>query len=159
MKKIQDLFIEKGKTLVLAESCTGGLIASTLTKISGSSGYFLGSFVTYCDAMKADVLGVNKKLLQEKTAISAEVAEQMCMGAIKLSKSDYGVAVTGDAGPAGCRVGTVFGAIGDRNKIFVTKIPGLSGLSREEIQKKCADFLLDSLYTFVKNNEAPFVNQ
>lgn len=159
MKELQQLFIEKKITLSLAESCTGGLIASTLTKISGSSAYFLGSFVTYCDTMKIDILGVSPLLIKEKTAVSLEVCKQMCVGAIKRAKSDFAIAVTGDAGPLGDKVGTVYGAIGSKEKIFVGKVPLLGGLSREQVQQKCTDFLLVSLYNFVKKNEVPFAKQ
>ncbi|MCH9618905.1 MAG: Nicotinamide-nucleotide amidohydrolase PncC [Chlamydiia bacterium] len=159
MKHLQQLFIEKNWTLSLAESCTGGLIASTLTKLPGSSAYFLGSFVTYCDTMKVDVLGVSDALIKEKTAVSLDVCKQMCMGALKRAKSDFAIAVTGDAGPGGAQVGEVFGAIGNKDSLFVGKIPKLLGLKREEVQQKVTDFLLNALYHFVKNNEVPFVKQ
>jgi nicotinamide-nucleotide amidase len=159
MKDLQQLFIERNLTLALAESCTGGLIASTLTKFPGSSAYFLGSFVTYCEAMKINILGVNEALIKEKTAVSMEVCKEMCMGVLKRAKSDFAVAVTGDAGPDGDQVGTVFGAIGNKDRIFVGKIPGLKGLKREQIQQKSTDFLLGSLYNFMNNNEVPFAKQ
>ena len=158
MKHLQDLFLEKQKTLVLAESVTGGLIASLLTKTAGSSGYFLGSFVTYCDAMKQDVLGVSFQTLQEKTAVSAEVCLQMCRGALEKSLADVAVAVTGDAGPGGDSVGLVFGGIATKEHAFVGEVEGLLGLSRTEVQDKCAHFLLDALFRWMKDGEVPFAN-
>lgn len=156
MKKLQDLMIEKKKSLVLAESCTGGLMASFLTKTAGSSKYFLGSFVTYCDAMKHTVLDVPKKMLEEKSAVSVEVCKEMCKGALIKSGADFAISVTGDAGPDGDRVGTVFGAIGSKDGIFVGRVPGLAGLSRNQVQQKCATYLLDAMYHFVKSGREPF---
>jgi PncC family amidohydrolase len=151
--------VEHGLTLSLAESCTGGLISSLITKIPGSSRYFLGGFVTYSDSMKTDVLGVDRQIISEKSAVCGEVARQMCLGALKVSGSDYAIAVTGDAGPSGDQVGVVFGAIGSKNGVFVGKISGLEGLNREKIQKTCANMLLHALYKFVTNSEVPFANK
>ncbi|MCH9811849.1 CinA family protein [bacterium] len=158
MKKLQDLFIKKKKSLVLAESCTGGLIASILTRTAGSSNYFVGSFVTYTDAMKQKILGVSQRVLKEKSAVSEEVCARMSIGALEKSGADIAVAVTGDAGPDGARVGLVFGSIATKEKTFVGKIPGLDGLSRNEVQEKCAAYLLDALYAFAKDGKVPFDN-
>jgi nicotinamide-nucleotide amidase len=108
----------KGATLSLAESCTGGLVAKRITDISGSSAYFLEGAVTYADAAKTRVLGVSPELLQEKGAVSAEVARAMAEGMRRRSGSDLALAVTGIAGPAGGSeekpVGTVYIALADR---------------------------------------------
>ncbi len=159
MIELQNYFVEHGLTLSLAESCTGGLISSMITKISGSSKYFLGAFVTYTDKMKINVLGVDEQMITKNTAVSRDVAEQMCLGALRVSGSDYAIAVTGDAGPLGDQVGVVFGAIGSKNGVFVGKISGLECLNREEIQKTCAKMLLHALYKFLTNNEVPFANK
>lgn len=159
MKKIQDVFIEKKKTLVLAESCTGGLIASLLTRTAGCSKYFLGSFVTYCNGMKKDILEVEEEVLHKHGAVSEQVCKSMCIGALKKSGANVALSVTGDAGPDGDQVGVVYGAIGTKEKVFVWKIPDLLGLSRVEIQQTVADFLLALLYDFMKNNEALFANE
>lgn len=159
MDKLQDLFVKKGATLSLAESCTGGLIASMLTSKAGSSQFFKGSFVTYCNDMKIEILGVDPKVIEKMSAVSKEVAKQMCEGALRFSKSDYAIAVTGDAGPGGDLVGVVFGAVGNWEEIVTFQVPGLSGLPRNKIREKCADFLLENVYTFVKNKEVDLVNQ
>jgi nicotinamide-nucleotide amidase len=106
---------EKGLTLSLAESCSGGLVAKRITDIPGSSAYFLEGAVTYSNAAKARILGVSPQLLEEKGAVSSEVALAMARGMRKLSGSDIGLAVTGVAGPDGGSeekpVGTVFIAL------------------------------------------------
>jgi len=112
------LFRETGRTLALAESCTGGLIAGRITAVPGSSGYFLLGAVTYSNDAKVRLLGVSEELLAEKGAVSAEVAKAMARGARRLAGSDLALAVTGIAGPDGGSpdkpVGTVFIALADR---------------------------------------------
>ena len=87
--------------IVTAESCTGGLIASLLTEEAGASEVFERGFVTYSNQAKEDALGVPRDLLDAHGAVSAEVARAMALGALKHSKADLSVAVTGIAGPGG----------------------------------------------------------
>jgi PncC family amidohydrolase len=159
MRDIQDIFIKKGVTLSLAESCTGGRIASMLTKTPGASGYFLGGVVCYCDQLKINLLGVSEALIEEKTAVDIEVARQMCHGVLKLTGSDYALAVTGDAGPLGDQVGTVFGAIGSKEGVYAGKIPHLTKLTREEIMMKSGGYLLVELFAFLHSGEVPFAHK
>ncbi|GAC1402546.1 MAG: competence/damage-inducible protein A [Pyrinomonadaceae bacterium] len=91
----------KGYTLATAESCTGGLIAQRITEISGASKYFLEGVVTYSNDAKINALGVDPKLLERHGAVSAEVAEAMAEGVRLRAKSDFGLSVTGIAGPDG----------------------------------------------------------
>lgn len=91
----------KKETLCCAESCTGGMIASALVDVPGASNVFLGGIVAYTDAVKIDVLGVERALIEEHTAVSGFTAEQMARRARKLMKSDWAVAVTGYAGASG----------------------------------------------------------
>lgn len=98
---LASLLIEKKLTLATAESCTGGLLGEMLTRIPGSSAYYLGGWTTYADEMKIDQLGVNAKLLQTHGAVSEPVALAMAQGAQKRSGSDLAVAITGVAGPSG----------------------------------------------------------
>lgn len=95
------LLAERGLTLALAESCTGGLIGARLTSVPGSSRYFLGSLVAYHNRVKERVLGVPGEVLQSCGAVSREVAAAMARGARLLAGADIGVGVTGIAGPAG----------------------------------------------------------
>ncbi len=92
---------EKKKTLAIAESCTGGLIAKLTTDIPGSSAYFTYGWVTYSNEAKVSQLGVDKTLIDKFGAVSCEVAAAMAQGAKKKSGADYAIAVTGIAGPDG----------------------------------------------------------
>lgn len=102
----------KGKTLVTAESCTGGAIGAALTDIPGSSSVYKGGIICYSNWVKEHVLSVSPELLEQHGAVSAPVAEYMALGARKLLKSNVAVSVTGLAGPSGDEyghsVGTVF---------------------------------------------------
>ena len=93
--------VEESKTLVVAESCTGGLIAKMITDIAGSSGYFLGGWVTYSNESKVSELSVKKELIEKFGAVSSEVAQAMAAGAKLKAGADYAIAVTGIAGPQG----------------------------------------------------------
>ena len=90
-----------GLKLATAESCTGGLIAATLTEIAGSSDVVERGFVTYSNAAKSELLGVSADLIAQVGAVSAEVAEAMAKGALDHSSADVAVSVTGIAGPGG----------------------------------------------------------
>lgn len=92
---------ERGATLSVAESCTGGLIASQLTDVPGSSDYFLFSGVTYANAAKEEILGVPHDILVQHGAVHAETARHMALGARKISGADYAIATSGIAGPGG----------------------------------------------------------
>jgi nicotinamide-nucleotide amidase len=96
-----DLFTQKKKTLALAESCTGGLVAHHFTNISGASHIFRGGVVSYDNEIKTDLLGVSEDLLKKHGAVSAEVASAMAQGALHFLKSDVALAFTGIAGPTG----------------------------------------------------------
>jgi nicotinamide-nucleotide amidase len=91
----------RGWRLVAAESCTGGLIAASLTAFAGSSDVFERGFVTYSNAAKIDLLGVPSGLIDAHGAVSAEVARAMAAGAIARSEAEIAIAVTGIAGPGG----------------------------------------------------------
>lgn len=99
--KVGELLSNHNLTLALAESCTGGLIGHRLTQIAGSSSYFLEGAVTYSNAAKKNRLGVSEDLLTKHGAVSAEVALAMAEGIRKTAGSDYGLSVTGIAGPDG----------------------------------------------------------
>ena len=91
-----------GRTLVSAESCTGGLIAQRLTSVSGSSEVFGYGFVTYWEQAKAKMVGVEPAVIAKYNVVSAPVAAQMALGAAEAAGADIAVSVTGLAGPNGC---------------------------------------------------------
>ena len=95
------LLCARGATVVTAESCTGGLIGSLLTDVSGSSDYYLGGVISYSNKVKQDVLGVREETLAAVGAVSRETALQMAHGARRLLHADYALAATGIAGPTG----------------------------------------------------------
>ncbi len=109
-----------GKTLAVAESCTGGLIGDRLTNVPGSSAYFLQGVVAYSNAAKVALLGVAPELLERHGAVSAPVALAMARGVQRQAGSDLALGVTGIAGPTGSSaekpVGLVFGALVDREE-------------------------------------------
>ncbi|MEE8535306.1 MAG: CinA family protein [Kiloniellales bacterium] len=98
---VLDRYRAGGLKLATAESCTGGLIAASLTEIAGSSDVVERGFVTYSNEAKTELLGVPAKLIAEMGAVSAEVAEAMAEGALTQSHADAAVSVTGIAGPGG----------------------------------------------------------
>lgn len=117
---VHTLFSKQGYTLSCAESCTGGAIAEALTQYSGASAYFLGSLVTYSNDMKHTILGVPESVLNTYGAVSKETVEAMLNGLLERTSSDWGIAVTGIAGPTGGTpekpVGTTWCAVGAKGK-------------------------------------------
>ncbi len=117
---IQQQMIARKKTLALAESCTGGMVAQHLTAIPGASEYFLGSIVSYSNSLKQGLLHVSEKTLKEHGAVSQEAVKEMLSGIFKATPADFGIAVSGIAGPSGGTaakpVGTVWAAMGERGK-------------------------------------------
>ncbi len=140
---IVDLMSEKNITLAIAESCTGGMVTSSIVDVSGSSKILLEGLITYSNEAKINRLGVNKDLLMQYGAVSKEVAEDMAKNVTVNSHADIGLAVTGIAGPTGGTidkpVGLVYTAIyfqgrakvykhqynGDRTKVRVRSMMGL----------------------------------
>jgi nicotinamide-nucleotide amidase len=114
---VGDLLRLRQRTLALAESCTGGLLAGRLTDVAGSSDYFLGSAVTYANAAKAELVGVSSATLERFGAVSEETAREMALGARRRFGASVGFSVTGIAGPGGGTpekpVGTVHLALDD----------------------------------------------
>jgi PncC family amidohydrolase len=118
---IQHWMIKHRQTLALAESCTGGFMAAQLTTIPGASEYFLGSAVAYANSLKESFLGVSQATLKKRGAVSREVVHEMWTGLMKKTGADYGIAVSGIAGPQGGApdkpVGTIFYALGKRGQM------------------------------------------
>ena len=125
-----------GKTLVTAESCTGGGIGAALTEVSGSSAVFKGGVICYCNEVKRSVLGVPEELLHTLGAVSAPVAKAMARGVRLLLGADVAVSVTGLAGPGGDEYGNPVGTVYigyDSAQISLVKEFHFSG-TREEVR-------------------------
>ena len=120
------LLYKKGMTLGTAESCTGGRIAESIVASPGSSNYFKGSIVSYVDEIKERLLGVDPKLIEEKTAVCEEVAIAMVKGACKTLNTDFAISATGIAGPGGgtpeIPVGTIWLACGTCDNVVTMKL-------------------------------------
>lgn len=124
-KVILNLMQEKSLTLAIAESCTGGDIAKTITQHAGCSSVFLGGAVTYSNSLKSKVLGVKTETLAKFGAVSEETVKEMAKGAVLNFESDYSIAVSGVAGPDGGTtekpVGTVWIAVANKNEVLAKK--------------------------------------
>ncbi len=135
----------KGYTIATAESCTGGLIATRITDIAGSSTYFLEGVVTYSNEAKTDLLGVPSNLIEYHGAVSAEVAEAMALGVKKRAGTTIGLSVTGIAGPGGGTetkpVGLVFIGLADDVQVEAKQF-NLFG-TRPEIRQRASQVALD----------------
>ena len=141
------LLEERGQTLTTAESCTGGLVAERLTRIPGSSGWFFGGVVSYSNELKQALLGVGGDLLEVHGAVSEPVARAMAEGVRKRLKSDFGIGITGIAGPDGGSeekpVGTVHLTVAgpegtDHRKV---RFPG----GRDRVRAQSAQLALEML--------------
>lgn len=133
-----------GKTLVTAESCTGGGIGAALTAIPGSSAVYKGGVICYTNWVKEHILGVDADLLNRVGAVSASVAEAMALGVRKVLDADVAISVTGLAGPGGDEygnpVGTVFIGYADAYKAFAKEFH-FSG-DREAVRRQAAQMAL-----------------
>jgi len=144
---VGQLLIENGKTLGVAESCTGGLIAQRLTEIPGSSKFFIEGIVAYANAAKIRTLNVAPDLIERFGAVSAEVAEAMSKGMLERTDTDFAISVTGVAGPTGGTedkpVGLVFIGYADKYEVKSIKLnlPGDRHLIRWRASQAALDFL------------------
>lgn len=141
----------RGWQLALAESCTGGLIAQSITAIAGSSAWFDRGFVTYSNAAKTDMLGVPAVLIDEHGAVSEEVAQAMAVGALEQSLANISGAVTGIAGPGG---GSAYKPVGMVCFAWATRQPGPPQVlvhtryftgDRQQVREQAASYLLTAL--------------
>ena len=108
---LADALRRRGWRLASAESCTGGLIAAACTAVAGSSDWFERGFVTYSNAAKSEMLGVDPALIAAQGAVSEAVVQAMARGAVDRAKVELGVAVTGIAGPGGATAGKPVGTV------------------------------------------------
>ena len=152
LNNLQQLCIDKGVSVAVAESCTAGLIASKLTTVSGSSSYFKGGVVAYQNEIKTKILGVSRSIIDEKTEVSAEVVRQMAKSVLEKFDADFAVATSGYAGPTGGTnknpIGTVFIAIASAEGVVVSRFV-FSG-NRQSVVNQASESALDLLYTKIK---------
>jgi len=151
---VGELLKQKGFTLAVAESCTGGLLAHRITNIPGSSEYFERGVVSYSNESKEEILGVPRELIETKGAVSAEVVQSMAEGVRKLANTDLGVGISGIAGPTGGSsekpVGTVFIGISCKNRGTFSRRYQFRG-TREEIKIITSETALDWIRKFISN--------
>ena len=147
--KLHKKLIKKKITISVAESCTGGLLSSKLTKLSGSSKYFKMGLITYSNNAKINILKVKKNIIDNHGAVSQECCKSMVENLSKLSKSKINISITGVAGPEGGTkykpVGLVFIGIKKGNKILIIK--NLFGKKKRSIiqnntVEKCINLLI-----------------
>ncbi|MBN1673035.1 MAG: competence/damage-inducible protein A [Kiritimatiellae bacterium] len=141
------LLTERGLSVAVAESCSGGLLGHRITAVPGSSAYFLGGVIAYADAVKIQRLNVSAEALRREGAVSRAVAQQMAEGVRKALAADIGLGVTGIAGPTGATdakpVGLVFVALADDEGVLVHE-NRFSG-DRDEVKYRATQAALDML--------------
>jgi nicotinamide-nucleotide amidase len=134
-------------TVATAESCTGGMLAALLTDIEGAGHGFDRGFVTYTKAAKADLLGIERELLDRNDAVSEVVARAMAEGALGRSEADIALAVTGFAGPAGpnCEEGLVHFALARRGRPTIHREEHFGAVGRGAIRVQSLKAMLEML--------------
>lgn len=151
-KLVHDMLIQRGATLAVAESCTGGAIASKFTAIAGASQYFMAGIVSYSNASKCDILGVRMEDIEREGAVSECVARQMAEGARRVAGADYAIATTGIAGPTGGSelkpVGTVWIAVATPTGTIAQMRN--SGTDRGQIISRASAYAIEMLYNELK---------
>ena len=152
-REISEYLWRAGKTVSTAESCSAGLVSSSIASLPGASTYFRGGVVVYTNELKTQLLGVSEELLAEHGAVSEECARAMVEGAIEQLHTDYAVAVTGYAGPGGgpeAKVGTIFVAAGKKGMVEVRMLSGDDG--REKNVARACLVALQILLETLKND-------
>lgn len=152
-QQLKDLLYGSGLTLATAESCTGGGIAAAIVATSGSSDYFKGGVVSYCNEIKERLLGVNPLTIENYNVVSSEVATEMCLGAINALQTDYAISITGAAGPGGgseeIPVGTIWIGYGRKNDIRTYKLTEDNGREKNlyNAVQKALSLIIDYITT------------
>jgi competence/damage-inducible protein CinA-like protein len=154
VNRIGELLMERGKTLSLAESCTGGAIAEEITQHAGVSSFYRGSIIPYATELKTSILGVSAETIAKFNVVSLQVAEAMAIQSNLLFQSDYAIATTGIAGPdkgdGVDEVGTVCVAIAGPRGVFSEKF--LFGKARERVIQKSVNKAFEMLLKEILKN-------
>ncbi len=153
-QKTIELLSKKGYTISFAESCTGGMIASSLVDVSGASSVFGYGFITYSADAKISILGVNDETIKKHGIVSCEVATEMALGASERSNSTVSISVTGCAGPGkdddGNEPGTICFGFYICGNVFAEKVL-LDGNSRNEIRAAAVEYAYKRIVHFLSN--------
>ena len=151
--KIAKILTEKGLTISTAESCTGGLLSSKLTDVSGSSAFVHLNFVTYSNKAKNKILNVKKETLEKYGAVSEECSYEMACGLYNATGADICVSTTGIAGPTGGSaekpVGLMYSAIYTKSKFKIYKIQLDSDTERIKMKELFAREVLKNIFDFI----------
>ena len=146
-ESVHNLLIERKETLAVAESCTGGKIASLFTAMAGASAYFLSGVTSYSNESKTNILGVSPETIERFGAVSEQTAREMAEGVRRITGADYGVATTGIAGPSGGSaekpVGTVWFAVSSADGTYA--VMKNSGTDRGQIIDRASAFAIQLL--------------
>jgi len=149
---IGNILRERKLRLAIAESCTGGLLGDRITNVPGSSEYFERGYIVYSNRAKMEELGVPQEVLEDKGAVSAEVAALLAQGARKKAAADIGLGITGIAGPTGATeekpVGLVYIALADEKRVEVKRYQ--FGGDRLMNKRFAAQFALSMLFLFLR---------
>lgn len=144
---------KSGKTVSVAESCTGGMLGAAFTDYPGSSEYFIGGVIAYSNDIKINVLGVSKKTIEKFGAVSEECSKEMALNVKEKFKSDYGISITGVAGPSGGSpqkpVGTVWMGFASEKSVFAEKF--VFGTEREPNRKRSVGMAQSTLLELLNN--------
>jgi nicotinamide-nucleotide amidase len=146
-ERLMHQLCDQGLTIATAESCTGGMLAALLTDIEGAGHGFDRGFVTYTKDAKAEQLGIDADILDRNDAVSEVVAREMAEGALRRSKADVAIGVTGFAGPAGdgCEEGLVHFALARRGGTTVHRVEHFGAVGRGVIRVKSLKVMLNML--------------
>ncbi len=155
-KRIADYLIKNGLKLSTAESCTGGLVSSRMTDLSGSSAYIFQNFVTYANSAKVQLLGVNPNTIEKVGVVSSEVAYEMTQGLLKQNDCTIAISTTGIAGPLGATdtkpVGIVYIGIANEKMSKTYSYEANPLLFRRIMKYAFSNKALDLLLEFLKEN-------
>ncbi len=158
VEKIHQIMDENAYRMATAESCTGGMIAATITDRAGSSSWFDRGFVTYSNQAKIDLLDVKQQTLDEHGAVSINTVEEMALGCLKNSQADYALSVSGIAGPGGGSaekpVGTVMFAMAkyQKNETVVISFAKHFEGNRQAVRVASVEYALTLLVDYYDTN-------
>lgn len=152
-EEIGKILTEKNLTIATTESCTGGLLSSKLTDVSGSSNYVKLNFVTYCNEAKHNILGVSDDTLRKFGAVSQECSIEMAQGLHNITNADICVSTTGTAGPSGSEgkpAGVMFSTIYGLGKQISFEVNLPTDTPRIKMKEKFAKAVLEKLLDFIQ---------